>query len=141
MRVWVTNTVLGATARKTEMVFRSSSVRASELREEGGDVAKDGNRGSALDVGDGGGDRHATTAENPSSAEKMSLLERTLRLGIAPSVGMALIPCPGSWPRDAKENHCGIASQEAVMQFSQSVPPPFYSRMRRQNGWTPRTTQ
>jgi hypothetical protein len=69
------------------MVFRSSSVRAPGLREEGGGGPGDGDgsHGSALDIGDGGGDvdRHARTAENPRSVEKMRLLGRRLRRGIA----------------------------------------------------------
>src|SRR5580658_8777226 len=92
-RVWVTKTVLGATARKTEIVFRSSSVRAPELSEAGVGGAGEGSCDSAVGLGDGGGDvdRHARTAENPKSAEKVRLLERTLRPGIVPSVSMRRI--------------------------------------------------
>ncbi len=89
MRVWVTKTVLGATSRKTEIVFRSSSVRVPELREvraDGGGIG-----GSALDVGDGGGDvdRHARTAESPKSAARIGLLGWALRHGFALSVSIS----------------------------------------------------
>src|SRR3974390_2562068 len=79
MRVWVTKTVLGATARKTVIVLRSSSVRPPGPRGAGG--TGEGTRGAALDVGGGGGDvdRHAKAAESPKSPDRMRPLVRTLR--------------------------------------------------------------
>jgi hypothetical protein len=79
----VTKTVLGAVSRKTEMVFRSSSVREPEPGEEGDGGS--GGRGSALDAGGGGADvdRHARTAESARRADRMRLVGRTSRRGIA----------------------------------------------------------
>jgi hypothetical protein len=75
------------------MVFRSSSVRAPELSAGGGGGVEDGSGGSALDGGGGGSGvgRHATTAEKPNRADRMRLLERTLRRGIALSVSISRV--------------------------------------------------
>jgi hypothetical protein len=70
-------------------VLRSSSVRAPELSGAGG--AGEGSRGSALDIGGGGGDvdRHASTAESARIADRMRLLGRRVRRGIALSVSIS----------------------------------------------------
>jgi len=109
MRVWVTKTVLGAAARKTEIVFRSSSVRALELSiGDGGGIGAAG-RVSVLDAGDGGGDvdRQVRTVKIPKSVETMRRLERMMRPSIAPSVRIASSSHRrGSSPRRAaKEDH------------------------------------